>query len=121
MPKIMFRPAPTPPPFVPPTPTYDTTVYAKTNPFPVQGGSYFTAVFMSANVPAFNNVKIWICTEPLVQSDELAVFAMTNEDFGTEMNEMALYDSDIAPFLSIEFWADSTKVHEANLILSELE
>lgn len=29
MPKIIFRPNPTPPPFVPPTPSYDTHYYAQ--------------------------------------------------------------------------------------------
>lgn len=120
MPKIIFRPAPTPPPFVPPTPSYDTTVYAQTNPFPTQAGSIFTVIFTPANVPAFDSVIIWLCYEPLEHSDVLASFNMTNEDFSKEIIADAFYESDSEPYLSIEFEAGGTKVHEANLILSQL-
>lgn len=120
MPKIMFRPAPTPPPFVPPTPTYDTTVYAKTNPFPILGGYIFTIKFSPANVPAFDNVKTWLCYEPLEHNEQLASFSMTNEDFNKEITADAFSDSDLEPYLSIEFFAGVTKVHEANLVLSQL-
>lgn len=120
MPKIIFRPAPTPPPFVPPTPTYDTTVYAQTNPFPVPGGYGFTIKFSPANVPAFDNVKTWVCNIPLKHVDEFAYFSMTSEDFGKEISAVASYDSDVEPYLSIEFFMGGTKVYEANLVLSQL-
>lgn len=120
MPKILFRPAPTPPPFVPPTPTYDTTVYAKTNPFPVESGYFFTIKFSPANVPAFDNVKLWICAEPLQHDDQFASISMTSEDFDKNLDAQAFYNSDAAPYLSIEFYMGGTKVHEANLVLSEL-
>ena len=120
MPKIMFRPAPTPPPFVPPTPTYDTTVYAKTNPFPVEAGTLFTIKISPANVPAFDNVKIYVCQEPLQHNDQFTGFSMTNEDFGKEISADAYYNSDMLPYMSIEFCMSETIVHEANLVLSQL-
>lgn len=120
MPKIMFRPTPTPPPFVPPTPTYDTTVYAQSNPFPMQEGNPATLKFSPANVPVFDNVNIYVGYEPLDHNDILASFYMTNDDFDKEIQVDALYDSDFLPYLSIEFKLGHVSVHDANLILSEL-
>ena len=120
MPKIIFRPNPGPPPFVPPTPTYDTIVYAKSNPFPIHADDEFTIVFSQANVPAFEEVKIWAGYEPLQQSDELAIIIMSNEDFGEEMSASSNLNSDLFPYLTIVFYKDNDVVHEANLILSQL-
>ena len=120
MPKIMFRPNPVPPPFVPPTPTYDTTVYAQSNPFPTQGGSFATLKISPANVPAFDNVEIYGCYEPLQHADVIASFSMTNDDFDKEIQADTIYSSDEFPYLSIEFKLNIVVVHKANLILSEL-
>ena len=59
MPKIIFRPNPTPPPFVPPTPSYDTQINAVS-----QNSFYNETVMLSlkfspAQVPPFNLAMIF--------------------------------------------------------------
>lgn len=58
MPKIMFRPAPTPPPFVPPTPSYDTQIHATFDPLEFDPDSGLEVVFQNASLPDFENFYI---------------------------------------------------------------
>lgn len=51
MPKIMFRPNPVPPPFVPPTPSYDTEVHFIVDPFPYENGETVDTTFEMFNLP----------------------------------------------------------------------
>lgn len=51
MPKIMYRPNPTPPPFVPPVPSYDTEVHFIINPYPYENGDTVYLVFEMFNLP----------------------------------------------------------------------
>lgn len=58
MPKILFRPAPTPPPFVPPTPSYDTQIHATFEPLEFNPDTGLTVVFQNASLPDFDNFNI---------------------------------------------------------------
>lgn len=59
MPKIIFRPNPTPPPFVPPTPSYDTQINAVSK-YPYYNDSESLELkFSPAQVPPFDVVKIF--------------------------------------------------------------
>lgn len=58
MPKIMFRPAPTPPPFVPPTPSYDTQIHATFEPVEFNPDSGLEVVFQNASLPDFEKFYI---------------------------------------------------------------
>ncbi|MEE1145390.1 MAG: hypothetical protein UHS32_01285 [Bacteroidaceae bacterium] len=51
MPKILFRPAPTPPPFVPPVPSYDTEVHFIVEPYPYEYGESVDVTFEMFNLP----------------------------------------------------------------------
>ena len=53
MPKVIFRPAPTPPPFPPPTPSYDTNSTIKISPFPFETGDDVEFQLPSLKVPNY--------------------------------------------------------------------
>lgn len=80
MPKIMFRPAPTPPPFVPPTPSYDTQIHATFDPLEFNPDTGLIIVFQNASLPDFEN--FYIVTEAGNQVTSLepaASFAFNTE------------------------------------------
>ena len=56
MPKIMYRPNPVPPPFVPPVPSYDSKVHFNVEPFPYENGDYVDLTFEMFNLP---NHRTW--------------------------------------------------------------
>ena len=51
MPKIMYRPNPVPPPFVPPVPSYDTKVHFIVDPYPYENGDSVDSTFEMFNLP----------------------------------------------------------------------
>lgn len=55
----MFRPNPLPPPFVPPTPSYDTTTTIRLNPFPFESGRDILFELPRLNVPDYSYFKIF--------------------------------------------------------------
>lgn len=59
MPKVIFRPNPVPPPFTPPTPSYDTTSTIKFDSFPFISGADVGFELPSLNVP--NYTEFIIC------------------------------------------------------------
>ena len=76
MPKIMFRPAPTPPPFVPPTPSYDTQIHATFDPVEFNPDSGLEVVFQNASLPDFENFYISVeIGTPITSPEPAAVFA----------------------------------------------
>lgn len=60
MPKIMFRPNPTPPPFVPPGPSYDKEVHFIVRPYPYEYGDSVDVTFEMFNLP---NHHTWYIAE----------------------------------------------------------
>lgn len=54
MPKIIYRPNPTPPPFVPPTPPISTTITGFFNPLPYTADSGVLITFREAVLPSFS-------------------------------------------------------------------
>ena len=59
MPKIMYRPNPTPPPFVPPTPSYDSQINAISANDIYNESLSLELKFEPAQVPAFYYVEIY--------------------------------------------------------------
>jgi hypothetical protein len=59
MPKIIYRPEPTPPPFVPPTPSYDTVINAVSQYQYYDENQLLDLKFAAAQVPVFNRVEIF--------------------------------------------------------------
>lgn len=59
MPKITFRPNPTPPPFVPPGPIYDTQIEAVAEFQEYDENIYLSLKFSPSKVPPFNKVLIF--------------------------------------------------------------
>jgi hypothetical protein len=58
MPKVIFRPNPTPPPFVPPTPSYDTQIHATFDPLDFNPDNPPYVTFESANLPSYVGWRI---------------------------------------------------------------
>lgn len=56
MPKIIFRPNPTPPPFVPPTPGYATELHVTLNPVEFTPDSGYEMTIAQASLPEFDSV-----------------------------------------------------------------
>lgn len=60
MPKIIFRPNPTPPPFVPPTPSYDTHYYAQAETQNFDPENPLFLKFSPCTYPEFDYANIYI-------------------------------------------------------------
>lgn len=76
MPKILFRPAPTPPPFVPPTPSYDTQIHATFDPVEFSPDTGLEVVFQNASLPDFENFYIVLVNGNQITAQEsVASFA----------------------------------------------
>lgn len=100
MPKIMFRPAPTPPPFVPPTPSYDTQIHATFNPVDFTPDTGLEVVFQNATLPDFENFNIVSENGTEITSPEpVASFAFNTEVI---MTPEASYEPSFTYYLELE-------------------
>lgn len=99
MPKIMFRPAPTPPPFVPPTPSYDTQIHATFDPVEFDPDTGLIVVFQNASLPDFEN--FYIATEdgnPITSPEPVASFAFNTD---VSLSAETSYDSSTTYYLEL--------------------
>lgn len=98
MPKIMFRPNPTPPPFVPPEPSYDTEVHFIVRPFPYENGDPVNLTFEMFNLP---NHHTWYIAEsfgsPLIEPNGYSQL-IPNQAIG------CVTESVIGPFLPLHLY-----------------
>lgn len=116
MPKIMFRPAPTPPPFVPPVPSYDTQIHATFDPIEFDPDTGLTVVFLNASLPAFENFYlVWEDGSPITSPELAAGFAfntsipmtpITNYD-PHETYYLELSDANLNPIWKCEIIIDN--------------
>lgn len=61
MPKIMYRPNPTPPPFVPPVPPVPTDPYVTMSPFPFDNMTQVVCSIHNVKVdPSANNARLYV-------------------------------------------------------------
>ena len=58
MPKVIFRPNATPPPFPPPTPIYDTEVHFDFDPYPYVSGDGVELTFQEVSLPPYSTWTI---------------------------------------------------------------
>lgn len=99
MPKIMFRPAPTPPPFVPPTPSYDTQIHATFDPVDFNPDTGLEVVFQNASLPDFENFYIVSENDNAITSSEpVANFAFNTQ---VSMAPEASYDPSYTYYLEL--------------------
>lgn len=117
MPKILFRPAPTPPPFVPPTPSYDTHFYAQAEEQNFNPESPLFIKFSPCTYPEYQFAKIYI------GSNLLGVFTETylpTDDFlpvDTEVSGTAPFQGRI-DFLRQEVPGPEIVIYSAPLDVS---
>ena len=116
MPKIMFRPAPTPPPFVPPTPSYDTQIHATFNPVEFDPDTGLDVVFQNASLPDFENFSLALENgNDITTPEPAASFAFnTPVSMSTEASYMpsntyylGLADADLEPIWRCEIIIDN--------------
>ena len=116
MPKILFRPAPTPPPFVPPTPSYDTQIHATFEPLEFNPDTGLAVEFQNATLPNFENFYIESEYEILITAPESAnIFAfntLINLTPETEYHSSLTYylvlaDADSEPIWTCEIIIDN--------------
>lgn len=74
MPKIIFRPPYSAPPFVPPTPSYSSEVQIRINPIPWVESYDFSMIIENASLPPYDRVKLMAYRQSAQQGLELAEF-----------------------------------------------
>lgn len=99
MPKIIFRPNPTPPPFVPPTPGYDTQIHATFDPLNFNPDTPPFVTFSSANLPSYVSWNI------IDEYENPVIIPFDSSPFvpGTryETNSEAFYDPGLELWLAL--------------------
>ena len=76
MPKIMYRPNPTPPPFVPPVPPVPTGPYMTISPFPFDSNTPVTSKIFNVEVPAESSsmlLQVFDGADMIFEADEMIV------------------------------------------------
>jgi hypothetical protein len=119
MPKIMFRPNPTPPPFVPPQPTYDGTMYIKINPFNFEMGIAVTINIQQGNFPPFSFFEIGYGTEQLHFSDYAIAGQFTSDQIGLNIQRNAMVDKSDFPYYTALFELLDGGEYRCNIIFQE--
>ena len=95
----MFRPAPTPPPFVPPTPSYDTQIHATFDPVDFNPDTGLEVVFQNASLPDFENFYIASVNGDAITSPELVAHFAFNTP--VSMTAESSYNPSISYYLEL--------------------
>ena len=117
MPKIMYRPNPVPPPFVPPEPSYDNEIIVKIDPFPAKFGDNCEICLENGKFPNFDAIAILGCDEPLVEDDILTEHKFTPSEMGNVVSIDINFDTDIYPYYMARFEKEGKIVYICNAIL----
>ncbi len=114
MPKILFRPAPTPPPFVPPTPSYDTQIHATFDPLEFNPDTGLSVIFQNASLPDFET----FCIESSNGSQITFIESASIFAFNTEITlyPEAGYDSSFTYYLQL-YDANSDNLWRCEIII----
>ena len=121
MPKIVFRPNPTPPPFVPPTPSYATQLDIQCNPLPFDNDSGVALVISEANLPPFDLFTLLKHNENTGMTTTLLSMDASEFVFGEVIYASPETSSENATSYIAEFKSGTTVVLSIPAILSPAE
>lgn len=112
MPKVIFRPNPTPPPFVPPVPSYDTRVDFYMRPLQYEAEQYVEVKIPSGNYPASSVVLL--CQKNNGSEDFISILEFDNEpsNYNTILDFFSEYGVDSTTQFILKFQISANQTYE---------
>lgn len=120
MPKIIYRPNPTPPPFPPPQPPYDDTLFVRINPFEFELNQTVTLNIQQGDFPPFNTFEIWYSNELLQTIVNAFSERFDPSIFGQDIQTVANVNKSDYPYYTALFRLLDGATYRCNVVFLKL-